>query len=146
METDAYRMLGLVEDNVAVVHALGEANAVVVGHDWGASIAATSALLHPEVFRAVGMLSVPYAPPGGPAPPTSSAGSAALSRSSTSPTSRSPAGPRRRSSPMSGAGSRASTPLCRPTPCPPRASPTRTSAPAAVGCVTASPQASSRPG
>ncbi|MGW1929028.1 alpha/beta fold hydrolase [Streptomyces sp. NPDC001919] len=68
VETDAYRMLGLVEDNVAVVHALGEANAVVVGHDWGANIAATSALLHPEVFRAVGMLSVPYAPPGGPRP------------------------------------------------------------------------------
>ncbi|MFJ8295332.1 alpha/beta fold hydrolase [Streptomyces sp. NPDC094447] len=68
VEADAYRMLDLVEDNVAVVHALGEPNAVVVGHDWGANIAATSALLHPEVFRAVGMLSVPYAPPGGPRP------------------------------------------------------------------------------
>ena len=29
-------MLDLVEDNVAVVHALGEESAVVVGHDWGA--------------------------------------------------------------------------------------------------------------
>ncbi|MFF3216862.1 alpha/beta fold hydrolase [Streptomyces sp. NPDC002886] len=65
---DAYRMLDLVEDNVALVHALGEEKAVVVGHDWGAGIAATSALLHPEVFRAVGLLSVPYAPPGGPRP------------------------------------------------------------------------------
>jgi pimeloyl-ACP methyl ester carboxylesterase len=67
-ETDAYRMLELVEDNVALVHALGEENSVVVGHDWGSNIAATSALLHPEVFRAVALLSVPYAPPGGPRP------------------------------------------------------------------------------
>ncbi|MEV6012252.1 alpha/beta hydrolase [Streptomyces sp. NPDC051976] len=66
--TDAYRMLDLVEDNVAVVRALGEESAVIVGHDWGSNIAATSALLHPEVFRAVGLLSVPYAPPGGPRP------------------------------------------------------------------------------
>ncbi|MFG2923408.1 alpha/beta fold hydrolase [Streptomyces sp. NPDC048305] len=66
--TDAYRMLDLVEDNVAVVRALGEESAVIVGHDWGSSIAAASALLHPGVFRAVGLLSVPYAPPGGPRP------------------------------------------------------------------------------
>ncbi|MFJ8928414.1 alpha/beta hydrolase [Streptomyces sp. NPDC102364] len=64
----AYRMLELVEDNVAVVRALGEESAVVIGHDWGANIAATSALVHPEVFRAVGLLSVPYAPRGGPRP------------------------------------------------------------------------------
>ncbi|WP_042397392.1 alpha/beta fold hydrolase [Streptacidiphilus carbonis] len=65
---DAYRMLDLVEDNVAVVRALGEESAVVVGHDWGSGIASASALLRPEVFRAVGLLSVPYAPPGGPRP------------------------------------------------------------------------------
>ncbi|WP_037853442.1 alpha/beta fold hydrolase [Streptomyces sp. NRRL S-340] len=66
--THAYRMLDLVADNVALVRALGEERAVIVGHDWGSNIAATSALLHPEVFRAVGLLSVPYAPPGGPRP------------------------------------------------------------------------------
>ncbi|WP_046497448.1 alpha/beta fold hydrolase [Streptomyces odonnellii] len=66
--TDAYRMLDLVEDNVALVRALGEEMAVVAGHDWGSNIAAASALLHPEVFRAVALLSVPYAPPGGPRP------------------------------------------------------------------------------
>ncbi|MEU6553493.1 alpha/beta hydrolase [Streptomyces sp. NPDC046915] len=65
---DAYRMLELVEDNVAVVEALGERSAAIVGHDWGANIAATSALVRPEVFRAVGLLSVPYTPPGGPRP------------------------------------------------------------------------------
>ncbi|MFF6914021.1 alpha/beta fold hydrolase [Streptomyces sp. NPDC012466] len=66
--TDAYRMLDLVADNVAVVEALGEPSAVLVGHDWGATIAATSALVRPDVFRAVGLLSVPYTPPGGPRP------------------------------------------------------------------------------
>ncbi|MFB8237518.1 alpha/beta fold hydrolase [Kitasatospora purpeofusca] len=65
---DGYRMLALVEDCVALVRALGEESAVVVGHDWGANIAAVSALLHPEVFHAVGLLSVPYSPPGGPRP------------------------------------------------------------------------------
>ncbi|WP_225080189.1 alpha/beta fold hydrolase [Streptomyces sp. CoT10] len=66
--THEYRMRALVEDNLALVHALGEETAVIIGHDWGSNIAATSALLHPEVFRAVGLLSVPYAPPGGPRP------------------------------------------------------------------------------
>ncbi|GGP09924.1 alpha/beta hydrolase [Nonomuraea glycinis] len=64
----AYRMSELVEDNVAVVRELGEETAVIVGHDWGSPIAARSALLRPEVFRAVGLLSVPYSPPGGPRP------------------------------------------------------------------------------
>lgn len=64
----AYRMTELVEDSAAVVHALGERGAVVIGHDWGATIAANSALIRPDVFRAVGLLSVPYAPRGGPRP------------------------------------------------------------------------------
>ncbi|MFF7245598.1 alpha/beta fold hydrolase [Embleya sp. NPDC008237] len=64
----AYRMTELIEDNVAVVEALGERSAVIVGHDWGATIAAVSALVRPDVFRAVGLLSVPYTPPGGPKP------------------------------------------------------------------------------
>ncbi|MBO8187687.1 alpha/beta fold hydrolase [Streptomyces spirodelae] len=67
-EVAAYRMLDLVEDNAAVVHALGERTAVIVGHDWGSPIAANSALVRPDVFRAVGMLSVPYSPRGGPRP------------------------------------------------------------------------------
>jgi pimeloyl-ACP methyl ester carboxylesterase len=65
---EAYRMSELVADNVAVVRALGAETAVVVGHDWGSPIATSSALLAPEVFTAVGMLSVPYAPRGGPRP------------------------------------------------------------------------------
>ncbi|QKW08130.1 alpha/beta hydrolase [Streptomyces sp. NA04227] len=64
----AYRMRELVADNVAVVDALGERSAVIVGHDWGAAIAANSGLLRPDVFRAVGMFGVPYTPRGGPRP------------------------------------------------------------------------------
>ncbi|MEV0387307.1 alpha/beta hydrolase [Nonomuraea sp. NPDC050643] len=60
----AYRMTAHVADNVAVVRALGERSAVIVGHDWGATIAANTALLRPGVFPAVGLLSVPYAPRG----------------------------------------------------------------------------------
>jgi pimeloyl-ACP methyl ester carboxylesterase len=58
----AYRMTAHVEDNAAVVRALGEETAVIVGHDWGATIAAHSGLLRPDVFTAVGLLGVPYAP------------------------------------------------------------------------------------
>ena len=61
-------MSELVADNVAVLQALGAESAVVVGHDWGSPIATSSVLLAPEVFTAVGMLSVPYAPRGGPRP------------------------------------------------------------------------------
>ncbi|MER0242491.1 alpha/beta hydrolase [Streptomyces sp. HSW2009] len=64
----AYRMLDLVADEVAVVRGLGAERAVIVGHDWGANIAAHAALLRPDVFSAVAMVSVPYAPPGGPRP------------------------------------------------------------------------------
>ncbi|WP_405392940.1 alpha/beta hydrolase [Streptomyces sp. NBC_01102] len=61
-EVDAYRMTAHVADNVGVVHALGEETATVIGHDWGSPIAANSALLRPDMFTAVAMLSVPYAP------------------------------------------------------------------------------------
>lgn len=67
-DVTAYRMLDLVEDSAAVVDALGEESAVIVGHDWGSAIAANSALIRPDVFRAVGLLSVPYTPRGGPRP------------------------------------------------------------------------------
>ena len=66
---EAYRMLQHVADNVGLVRALGEERAVVVGHDWGAPIAWNSALLRPDIFRAVAGLSVPFAP-AGPTRPT----------------------------------------------------------------------------
>lgn len=62
--TESYRVTELAADNVAVVAALGETSAVIVGHDWGSPIAFNSVLLHPQVFTALGLLSVPYAPRG----------------------------------------------------------------------------------
>jgi pimeloyl-ACP methyl ester carboxylesterase len=68
LPVDSYRMLMHVADNLGVVAALGEDQAVIVGHDWGAPIASTSALLRPDVFRALALLSVPYSAPGGTRP------------------------------------------------------------------------------
>lgn len=60
---EEYAMGRLVADNVRVAETLGADEVVVVGHDWGAPIAWTSALLRPDLFSALAMLSVPYAPP-----------------------------------------------------------------------------------
>jgi len=66
---EAYTMRELTADAVGVLDALGEREAVVIGHDWGAPMAWNSAVLYPDRFRAVAALSVPYLPRG-PLPPT----------------------------------------------------------------------------
>jgi pimeloyl-ACP methyl ester carboxylesterase len=55
-----YDILHLVGDIVGLLDALDAEQAVVVGHDWGAPIAWHCVLLHPDRFRAVAALSVPY--------------------------------------------------------------------------------------
>jgi pimeloyl-ACP methyl ester carboxylesterase len=65
LEVEAYSMLQHVSDNLGVLEALGVERCAVIGHDWGSPIAANSALLRPDVFAAVALLSVPYNPPGG---------------------------------------------------------------------------------
>ncbi len=57
---DAYGMETKVDDVVGVIEALGEQDALLVGHDAGAPIAWNTALLHPERVRAVCLMSVPY--------------------------------------------------------------------------------------
>lgn len=59
---ESYHILNLVGDIVGLVNALGEDKAVVVGHDWGAMVATHCALLRPDMFRALALLSVPYIP------------------------------------------------------------------------------------
>lgn len=59
---DAYNVLNLVADLVGLVHALGEEHAILVGHDWGSMVAASAALLRPDMFRKLALLSVPYLP------------------------------------------------------------------------------------
>ena len=65
----AYTMLHLTGDVIGLIHALGREHAVVVGHDWGAPVAWTTAMLRPDVVRGVVGLSVP-APLRGSTPPT----------------------------------------------------------------------------
>ena len=67
---DQYTILHLVGDIIGVLDALGAPTAVIVGHDWGASVAWQAALMRPDRFRAVAALSVPFRPRGK-APPTS---------------------------------------------------------------------------
>jgi pimeloyl-ACP methyl ester carboxylesterase len=63
----AYSLLHLVGDMVELVNQLqasDERQAVIIGHDWGAPVAWNSALLRPDVFRAVVGMSVPFSSPG----------------------------------------------------------------------------------
>src|ERR1043165_8707408 len=55
--SDIFQFTG---DIVGLVHALNREQAVIVGHDWGAPVAWHCALLRPDIFRAVVLLSVPY--------------------------------------------------------------------------------------
>jgi pimeloyl-ACP methyl ester carboxylesterase len=64
---EAYSMKEITADMAGAVTALGETQAVIAGHDWGAPIAWNSALLYPDTFRAVVGMSVPYT--GRPAAP-----------------------------------------------------------------------------
>ncbi|QUQ64127.1 alpha/beta fold hydrolase [Kutzneria sp. CA-103260] len=59
---DKYTLLHLVGDVVGLIHALGEREAIVVGHDWGAPVAWHTALLRPDVVRGVAGISVPPTP------------------------------------------------------------------------------------
>ena len=64
-----YAITDLVGDMVALVAALGETRACIVGHDWGANVAWSAALMRPDVFVAVAALSVPHRPRNAAAPP-----------------------------------------------------------------------------
>ncbi len=61
-----YRMPSLVLDQLALLHALQVPQVHgVVGHDFGSPVAAWSALIRPDVFRRVVMMSAPFpGPPG----------------------------------------------------------------------------------
>lgn len=58
-DVNAYSIFDHVGDMVALVAALGEKQAVIVGHDWGAPVAWHAALFRPDIFKAVAGLSVP---------------------------------------------------------------------------------------
>jgi epoxide hydrolase A/B len=58
-EIESYTILHNVGDMVALVAALGEKQAVIVGHDWGAPVAWHAAMFRPDIFTKVAGLSVP---------------------------------------------------------------------------------------
>jgi epoxide hydrolase A/B len=58
-DIDAYSIFDSVGDMVALVAALGEKQAVIVGHDWGAPVAWHAAMFRPDIFTAVAGFSVP---------------------------------------------------------------------------------------
>lgn len=57
---EEYNLCRLAGDIVGLVHALGEERATIVGHDWGAPVAWTCALVRPDIFHSLCLLSVPY--------------------------------------------------------------------------------------
>ena len=79
----AFRMLNLVRDTIGLVAALGYRSvAAVVGHDFGSPVAAWCALLRPDVFRSVVLMSAPFA---GPPPLPCNTANAGASTASASP-------------------------------------------------------------
>jgi pimeloyl-ACP methyl ester carboxylesterase len=63
-DPDPFRILNMVRDSIALVYALGHRTvSMVVGHDAGAPVASWAALIRPDVFRTVSILSSPFEGP-----------------------------------------------------------------------------------
>ncbi len=63
-DLSSFRMLNLVKDALGLVAALGyQSVSAVIGHDFGSPVAAYCALIRPDVFRSVVLMSAPF---GGP--------------------------------------------------------------------------------
>ena len=57
----SFRLPNLVRDALGIVHAFGYRSVdAVIGHDFGSSVAAWCALIRPDVFRSVVMMSAPF--------------------------------------------------------------------------------------
>jgi pimeloyl-ACP methyl ester carboxylesterase len=55
-----YDLVTAASDAAGLIRSLGEANAVVVGHDWGGLIAWTMSAYFPKVVRRLAIVSVPH--------------------------------------------------------------------------------------
>ena len=63
-DLSAFRLFNIVRDTLGLVSALGlRAVQCVVGHDFGSPVAAWCALLRPDVFRSVVLMSAPFPGP-----------------------------------------------------------------------------------
>src|SRR5215470_8450256 len=78
-DPDPFRILNMVRDATGLVYALGYRSvAAVAGHDAGSPVASWCALIRPDVFRSVALLSSPF--PGPPAVPFNTANGGASPR------------------------------------------------------------------
>jgi pimeloyl-ACP methyl ester carboxylesterase len=65
-DVGSFRVMNLMRDTVGLLAALGRSSVTaVVGHDFGASVAAWCALLRPDIFRSVVLMSAPFGGPPG---------------------------------------------------------------------------------
>jgi pimeloyl-ACP methyl ester carboxylesterase len=55
-----YDLVTLAADAAGLVRALGEANAIVIGHDWGGLLGWTMAVYHPKVVQRLVAVSAPH--------------------------------------------------------------------------------------
>jgi pimeloyl-ACP methyl ester carboxylesterase len=62
-DLNSFRLFNLVRDALGLVSAFGHASVAVAGHDFGSPVAAWCALLRPDVFRSVALMSAPFAAP-----------------------------------------------------------------------------------
>jgi pimeloyl-ACP methyl ester carboxylesterase len=76
-DPDPFRFLNMTRDAVGLVYALGYRSvAMIVGHDAGAPVASWSALIRPDIFRSITIMSSPFEGP--PAMPFNTANGAPL--------------------------------------------------------------------
>src|SRR6266436_3473967 len=60
-DPDPFRILNMVRDAIGLVYALGNRTvAMVVGHDAGAPVASWAALIRPDIFRSLTIMSSPF--------------------------------------------------------------------------------------
>jgi pimeloyl-ACP methyl ester carboxylesterase len=55
-----YDLITAASDAAGLIRSLGEANAVVIGHDWGGLVAWTMAAYYPKVVRRLGVISMAH--------------------------------------------------------------------------------------
>jgi epoxide hydrolase 4 len=56
----SYALTELVSDVIAIADQLGEQKIFLAGHDWGAAVAWSTALLHPHRIAKLAVLNVPH--------------------------------------------------------------------------------------
>src|SRR3977135_851278 len=78
-DPEPFRILNMTRDAIGLVYALGHRSvAMVVGHDAGAPVASWSALIRPDIFRSITIMSSPFEGP--PSLPFGTANGAPLPR------------------------------------------------------------------